>query len=122
MYHLHPTGPPLTYFDMLPSASMQSRAAHGLPKGMPEVYVTPLMPMASTLPHVRKVLGCKIMPDQVKVARAPAVGPTYGLQAHQGNGRNQHIGLAYTKPIDLPLMPQASSVYAGLNNEIPLPP
>jgi len=122
LLHERQLGPVPTYFDMLPTASFESRTTNGLVRAETETYQAPAIQRASEMPMSRKVLGCKLMQSDFRSTQAPSVGPTYGLRANQGYGRHHRIGLAYTKPIDLPLMPLADSTHAGLINPIPLPP
>ena len=116
---LQPRGNPPTYADIQPRAGFLNDPPSGLPKRV-DHFVPKIMTMATQRPATMQVLGCKQNPELVVVARIPVDEDNHGV-AHQGYGRHQQIGLAYTGPINLPLMPQASSFYAGMNNELPLP-
>jgi len=69
----------------------------------------------------RVVESCKDITH--KVLRAPPVDSANAYQASMGYVRNQPKGLVSQKeyPTNLPLMPLASSIYAGQNNPLGQP-
>ena len=69
----------------------------------------------------RGVLPCGDAWGYSKVIRRPAGNKFTGLYPQTGWARNQEKGLAFSeeKPINLPIMPLPSSVYAGVNSKIP---
>ena len=91
-----------------------------------ETFSLPLIPSAVHQPFSRKVLGLKPSPFSIRTGMDP--GPKFqGAKALQGYGRHQNKGLAFM--LDgkdhvsaRPLLVQADSSYAGMNNRIPLPP
>ena len=122
-------GPMPTYFDLQPSMtrSVPETLVRSIPK-LPHKYegpfIAPLMPSASMPSHTKQVLGLKPSPFSIKTGIDP--GPRSVKVCSQGYGRHQNKGLAHgmtgKDKTSGPLMPQADSNYAGLNNRIPLPP
>ena len=116
-------GPKPTYFDIQPE---MQRCAESKVSKTPMIpldykpYRAPLIPSAAQVPHTRLVLGLKPSPFSLK--SGIDAGPQ-GSGAHQGYGRNQKQGLAYKVDgkdrTTGPLLVQADSMYAGLNNRLP---
>ena len=119
---LRPLGAEPTYFDLLPQAGSTMPTTNGLPSPPPDPYIPALVTQAVQRHHTMKVLGCKAEIDAVRIGRVP-VSDAGTHVAHQGYGRHQRHGLAFDPrhPLNTPLMPQASSFYGGMNNQIPLP-
>ena len=122
-------GPKPTYFDIQPTMMIGSNETAAqipkIPLRQKDVFILPLMNSASMTSHMRQVLGTKPYPFSIKTGIDP--GPRSGKVCSQGYARHQKKGLAYM--IDGkdhvsagPLLVQADSSYAGMNNRIPLPP
>ena len=79
----------------------------------------PIINGANQPSTLRKVLG-KMNFNSVIVANG-ITPDTDGMLANQGYGRHQNKGLAFTKSIDGPLLPLASSQFGFLNSKIPQP-
>ena len=119
-----------TDFDLQPS--MTRSVPGSLVKSIPkipnrpseDIYIPKVMPSAAMPNHTRQVLGLKPSPFSIKTGIDP--GPRSGKVTSQGFGRHHNKGLAHMitgkDKTSGPLMPQADSNYAGLNNRIPLPP
>jgi len=117
-------GPKPTYFDIQP-VMQRGEAVTSKTPIIPRDYKPfrqPLIPSAAQVPHTRLVLGLKPAPFSIRTGMDP--GPMH-QNAHQGYGRHQRKGLAYKldekdRTIG-PLLVQADSAYAGLNNRLPIP-
>ena len=116
-----------TYFDLQPR--MMRGTEETMQANVPLVprtsdpYKNKLIPSATHAHHTRQVLGLKPYPFSIRTGIDP--GPRSNANANQGYGRHQRRGLAYkldgTDHTKGPLLKQADSTYAGLNNRIPLP-
>ena len=120
--------PQHTYADIQPTfISRTDMAIDALrPPPIPKVYEPPrhkLIPSAIHEPQARIVLAMKPPPFSINSGKDP--GPRFPVNAQQGYGRHQKKGLAYmASGVDKtggPLLKQAHTFYAGLNNPIPLP-
>lgn len=119
--------PRKSYADLQPTViqTANERFATSTPV-VPRIYDPPrypLIPNAIQQHHARVVLPLKPYPLSLKSGKDP--GATNPVDAKQGYGRRQKRGLAYKADgIDHtsgPLLKQAHTFYAGMNNPIPLP-
>ena len=118
--------PKPTYFDIQPPFLVSENKLPPKTQLIPRTYDPyrlPLIPSATHPHHTRQVLGLKPYPFSIRTGIDG--GPRSNANANQGYGRHQRRGLAYkldgTDHTKGPLLKQADSTYAGLNNRIPLP-
>lgn len=116
----------LQAFDMVPAHSAHDHHTpntHPMSDGQHNTFRTPIMNDAICQNMAFKPRGCKDDLNSHKIIRRPPMDPMKGIYPQVGRFRHEAKGLAFdpAKPLDGPLMPLASSFFAGLNNEIPQP-
>lgn len=87
------------------------------------VIAPPIMNNAIHRPHTMKVIGCKSEREAHKIIRRAPINETKGMYPSTGYARHQNKGLSTLRerPIDLPLLPNPSSFYAGANSKLGQP-
>ena len=118
-------GPVPTYFNLQPRFGS---VEHTQPKVQKTYTYAPyhpkLIPSAIQENHTRQAISLKPTPLTRRTVQA-LDNHTAGITAHQGYGRHQNRGLAYKMngrdTTRGPLLVQADSTYAGLNNQLGIP-